>query len=66
MKIIQFGENDFVVESGDESIFELKIHCSKDDLRLFDNRELHAITQRIFDEYKKRLPLSETKMLGKT
>ena len=59
MTIIQIGNDNYLVLSGDDPIFELKFHCSKEDLALFDNRELHQITQRIFDEYKK-VKLSST------
>ena len=55
MKITQFGENDFVVNSDNKPIFELKINCSKEDLRLFDDRELYAITRIIFNQYKETL-----------
>jgi len=53
VKIIELGKANYLVLDGDDSpLFEFAIHCTAEDMKRFNNTEIHTHVDRILAEDK--------------
>jgi len=53
MKIIQFGNDNFlVIDADDTPIFEVTVHCTVEDMKLFTNTEIHTLISQILAKFR--------------